>query len=152
MTEDETIKLQLCTLSYTSNYIQGSTNRRAPGLGNFVPALAYHFCLNLPAAFTQPGARLLVEPCTFRFQHVARIWVSGSIHIQSVRSDNYIVERGTRRHQESAKSVSPLLQYLHNSPKIMLKLGCVIPMAACESSRNLVRPHLLVKYRLPRLQ
>ena len=30
---------------------------------NFVPALAYHFCLNLSAAFTQPGARLLVEPC-----------------------------------------------------------------------------------------
>ena len=26
---------------------------------NFVPALAYHFCLNLPAAFTQPRARLL---------------------------------------------------------------------------------------------
>ena len=35
---------------------QGSTNRRAPGLVNFVPALAYLFCLNLPAAFTQPGA------------------------------------------------------------------------------------------------
>ena len=44
--------------------VQGSTNRRAPGLVNFVPALAYHFCLNLPAAFTQPGARLLVEPCS----------------------------------------------------------------------------------------
>ena len=44
--------------------VQGSTNRRAPGLVNFVPAFAYH-CLNLPAAFTQPGARLLVEPCTF---------------------------------------------------------------------------------------
>ena len=44
--------------------IQGSTNRRALGLVNFVPALAYHFCLNLPAAFTQPGARILVEPCT----------------------------------------------------------------------------------------
>ena len=44
--------------------VQDSTNRRAPGLVNFVPALAYHFCLNLPAAFTQPGARLLVEPCT----------------------------------------------------------------------------------------
>ena len=44
-------------------YVQGSTNRRALGLVNFVPALAYHFCLNLPAAFTQPGARLLVEPC-----------------------------------------------------------------------------------------
>ena len=45
-------------------YVQGSTNRRAPGLVNFVPALAHHFCLNLPSAFTQPGACLLVEPCT----------------------------------------------------------------------------------------
>ena len=44
--------------------VQGSTNRRAPVLVNFVPALDYH-CLNLPAAFTQPGARLLVQPCTF---------------------------------------------------------------------------------------
>ena len=44
--------------------VQGSTNRRAPGLVIFVPALANHFGLNLTAAFTQPGARLLVEPCT----------------------------------------------------------------------------------------
>ena len=51
--------------------IQGSTNRRALGLVNFVPALAYHFCLNFPAAFTQPGARLLVEPCTL-FNHGGR--------------------------------------------------------------------------------
>ena len=43
--------------------VQGSTNRRALGLVNLVLALAYHFCLNLPAAFTQPGDRLLVEPC-----------------------------------------------------------------------------------------
>ena len=45
-------------------YLQGSTNIQALGLVNFVPPLAYHFCLNLPAASTQPGARLLVEPCT----------------------------------------------------------------------------------------
>ena len=44
--------------------VQGSTNRRGPGFMNFVLALAYHFCLNMHAAFTQPGARLLVEPCT----------------------------------------------------------------------------------------
>ena len=31
---------------------------------NFVPAVAYHFCLALPIAFTQPGALLLAEPCT----------------------------------------------------------------------------------------
>ena len=34
--------------------VQGSAKRRSPGLVNFVPALAYHFCLNLPAAFTKP--------------------------------------------------------------------------------------------------
>ena len=28
----------------------------APGLVNFITAIAYHFCLNLPAAFAQPGA------------------------------------------------------------------------------------------------
>ena len=49
---------------YLVPYVQGSTNRRALGFVNFVLALAYHFCLNLPAAFSQPGARLLVEPCT----------------------------------------------------------------------------------------
>ena len=34
-----------------------------PSLVNFVPALAYHFCLALPEAFTQPGDPLLAEPC-----------------------------------------------------------------------------------------
>ena len=29
---------------------------------NFVLAVAYHFCLALPAAITQPGAHLLAEP------------------------------------------------------------------------------------------
>ena len=38
--------------------------RWVPGLVNFVPAVAYHFCLNLPAAFTQPRAHLLAESCT----------------------------------------------------------------------------------------
>ena len=38
----------------------------APGLMDFVPALAYHFCVNLPSAFTQPGAstnkmRLIID-------------------------------------------------------------------------------------------
>ena len=46
--------------------VQGSSNRRAPGFVNFVPAVAYHFYLNFPAAFTQPGTRLLEEPCTVR--------------------------------------------------------------------------------------
>ena len=31
---------------------------------NFVPAVAYLFCLALPEAFTQPGDHLLAVPCT----------------------------------------------------------------------------------------
>ena len=31
---------------------------------NFASAVAFHFCLNLPAAFTQPGQSLLADPCT----------------------------------------------------------------------------------------
>ena len=42
--------------------IQGSANPRAPGLVNFVPAVAYHFCLNLPKKFSQPGVRGLADP------------------------------------------------------------------------------------------
>ena len=41
--------------------VQDYTNRQVPGLVNFVPALAYHYWLNLPASFKQPEARLLVE-------------------------------------------------------------------------------------------
>ena len=51
---------------------------QSPGLVNFVPAVAYHFCLNLPAAFKQPGARLLAEPCRFSqcefMQPSSNIW------------------------------------------------------------------------------
>ena len=35
-----------------------------PGLVNLIPALAYHFCLALPAEFTQPGVHLLAHPCS----------------------------------------------------------------------------------------
>ena len=41
----------------TEHVPTGAAKRRAPGLANFVPAVAYHFCLALPAAFSQPGAR-----------------------------------------------------------------------------------------------
>ena len=34
-----------------------------PRFSEFVPALAYHICLALPAVFTQPGAHLEAKPC-----------------------------------------------------------------------------------------
>ena len=62
--------------------VQGSAKRRASGFVNFVPAVAYHSYLALPAAFTQPGAHLLAEPCTFfgcshykdRLKLVNQVW------------------------------------------------------------------------------
>ena len=42
----------------------GLAKIRSLGLVNFVTAVAYHYCLVLPAAFTQPGDHLLAQPCT----------------------------------------------------------------------------------------
>ena len=43
--------------------VQTSAKVGTPGLMNFVPALAYHFCLNLPAAFMQHGESTLADLC-----------------------------------------------------------------------------------------
>ena len=48
--------------STTEYILHGSAKRRAPGLVNFVAAVAYHFCLALPAAFTQPWDHFLAAP------------------------------------------------------------------------------------------
>ena len=41
----------ISALSLASFYVQGSKIRLWTGFVNFVAALAYHFCLRLPAAF-----------------------------------------------------------------------------------------------------
>ena len=43
--------------------VQGISKRLFLGLVNFVPAVAFHLCLNLPEAFSQPGNGLLEVPC-----------------------------------------------------------------------------------------
>ena len=43
--------------------IQRSAKVGAPGLGNFTTAVAYHFGLNLPAVYTQPGAQTVADLC-----------------------------------------------------------------------------------------
>ena len=35
-----------------------------PRFGEFCSCSAYHFCLNLPERFSQPGDLFLVQPCT----------------------------------------------------------------------------------------
>ena len=48
--------------------------RRSSGFMNFVGSLAFHFCLALPAAFTQPGDHLLAEPCTLINLKLTHLW------------------------------------------------------------------------------
>ena len=48
--------------------LQGTSKRPFPGLVNFVPAVAYHFCLNLPEAFSPPGNGLLEVLCNARLR------------------------------------------------------------------------------------
>ena len=43
--------------------IRGSAKRWSPGLVKFVSAAAYHFCLALPAEFTQPGPAVFQPNC-----------------------------------------------------------------------------------------
>ena len=44
--------------------IYRARRKGGPRLVNFVAGVAYHFCLALPAAITQPGDHLLTEQCT----------------------------------------------------------------------------------------
>ena len=49
--------------------VQGTSKRPFPGFVNSVPAVAYHFCLNLPEAFSQPGNGLLEVPFKYKPNH-----------------------------------------------------------------------------------
>ena len=56
-------------------HIQGSPKRLRPGLVSFVSAVAYHCCLSLPAAFTQPGRSLLADPCILSLQPLCILYL-----------------------------------------------------------------------------
>ena len=61
---------------------------------NFITAVAYHFCLNLPAAFTQPGALTLANLCTHS-RSIGEKWRVRECQLASVaRSDKKERERG----------------------------------------------------------
>ena len=55
-------KLPLLNFRRRRGRCRGWAKRRSPGLVNFVPSVAYHFCLNLPWNFSQPGAHFLAQP------------------------------------------------------------------------------------------
>ena len=70
--------------------VEGSAKRRYPGLVNFVTAVAHHFCLALPAAFTQPGDNLLAEVCMFGSEVISR--TLGASHTKKKRREKSLLE------------------------------------------------------------
>ena len=60
--------LFLCMCPYAIKrvdvHVQWWAEALFPGLVNFVPAVAYQFCLNMPATFSQPGNGNLAHPCS----------------------------------------------------------------------------------------
>ena len=51
-------------LNIFNHHVQGSPKECFPGFENFLTAVAYHFWLNLPRAFSQPGKHSFGDPCT----------------------------------------------------------------------------------------
>ena len=43
--------------------VQRSAKVGAPGLGNFITSVPYHFCQSLPGVFKQPGVSTLADLC-----------------------------------------------------------------------------------------
>ena len=58
--------------------LQGLARMQALGLVKFAPAVAYHFGLAFPAAYLQPGARLLAEPCIVNYNSCKNFDVESS--------------------------------------------------------------------------
>ena len=64
----------------------GSARGLRPSSVNFVPAVAYHICPSLPAAFTQPGPKPLAEPCRWT-EIVKQLFVFSVLHLSLCGSD-----------------------------------------------------------------
>ena len=61
---------EMCVIPGTAvSALHGSPKESFPGLVNFVTAVAYHLCLNLPRAFSQPGKHSFGDPCTYATFH-----------------------------------------------------------------------------------
>ena len=54
----------LCTVEVWIQLVQGAPKEGLPGLVKVVTAVAYHSCLNLPRAFSQPGKHSFGDPCS----------------------------------------------------------------------------------------
>ena len=85
----------------TSEAAIGATKKLRPGLVNFVIALDYHFCLNLPAAFTKPGRSPIVVPC--------RACTKGSVEVDPNtrgQENSYMPEHGQKYWHYFARMVN----------------------------------------------
>ena len=60
--------------------LQGSAKLSFPRLVNFVPAVAYRFCLNMSSIFSQPGNSNWAELCTIDSKFDLPVWLLKTIN------------------------------------------------------------------------
>ena len=89
------VKLVSFLFAVHKEQIQGSAKRQSSDLVNSVAAVAFHFCLALPAAFTQPGDHLLGHPCRDRQTQTAEHRRGGGKTAYLFRSRGAIAARQT---------------------------------------------------------
>ena len=59
------------------------------GVVKFVPAVAYHFRLSLPAAFTQPRTRIIFQPSIGSLSHLRTMLPESSSCPQPAQRPNH---------------------------------------------------------------
>ena len=67
--------------------MQGLPKECFPSFVNFVTAVAYHFCLTLPRAFSQPGKHSFGNPCTYCLKINALFLMFSLFFIHNLRLD-----------------------------------------------------------------
>ena len=95
----------------------GWTKKWALGFVNFAPAVACHFCFNLPENFSQPGAHYLSQPCravsAVKYglselrQGEERLWKEGER--ERMAGSTEISEEGQKVHKMGLEQASPHL-------------------------------------------
>ena len=117
--------------------LQGWDKKWSSGSVNFVPAVAYHFCLNLQGKCSQPGDHFLAQPCKS---------AATEAHLVAAGTHSAICKGELREKRQIQTHTSPQslctsslwckysgflrgIQKLHNPDSLVRKLGkesCIV--------------------------
>ena len=95
-----------------SSVLQRWAKVGAPGLVNFITAVAYHFCSSLPAAFTQPGASTLADLC-INYMFYEKHFSFSSLLVTSHSLNGLFEAEISKQSTLTSSLIAPLFLALH---------------------------------------